>query len=462
MQYIWNILAYIVGNVLPPALMMILARILNPSDFGYFAVYLGFLSLIQGLFFSPLGEIVIKSDSEHIMDYLFTIQTILILIIGGLLWLVALFGLMNVENQALILPFCLTLFLISFVDNSIKYAMREAEYRLVFIRRLISPIGNAVVSIPLALCGWGYWSLVMGQISANALTTVFIIYFASYPKLRSKITGLRNEYSFGIQMLVQGLMKWLRSKADRVALGLTRTASETGSYDLTRLIASLPFTSIVEPISQVLYSNTARKSSMSEIAGDYNIMQRRILTMSLPLFIFLMCNDNALILFLLGEKYISMDYFFRVFLVIGLCSTFVGSNVEYFKSISRPEVMTRFMIIRGISTAVVLIIFAPLGILYLAQSLLILALLFSPINVYMTQKNMGNNLTEYFKKVLQVPLILGGTYGVLLSCILLLNLNDILQLILSLLCLFIGYVMAVMIFEKEIFTLLMNKYLKRN
>jgi len=450
MQYIWNILAYIINNVLPPALMLILARILNPSDFGYFAVYFGFIGLIQGLFFTPLGEIIIKSESEYTKDYLFTIQTLLILVIGAGGWLMTSLKLVNIESQ-IIMAFCISLFLNSFVETSIKYSMRKAEYQHVFVRRLISPIGNAIVSIPLALYGWSYWSLVIGQISANSFTSLYIITVTNYPKIKLKVSDLKSEYSFGSQMLVQGFVKWLRSKADRVALGLTRTSSETGNYDLTRLLASLPFTSIVEPLSQVLYSSTARKKNKADIAGDYLLLQRRILSLSLPLFIFLMLNSKELIAHLLGEKYLAMNYYFNIFVLIGLCSTFVGSNIEYFKSISRPEIMTRFMIIRGIFTALFLLVSAPYGVRYLSHALLLLAVIFSPINIYITQQTMGNTLSCYFNSVLKTPLSVGMFYAMIACGIIFLDLSDLLQFIVSTILLLCTYILSLYLFEKDLF-----------
>ena len=282
--------------------------------------------------------------------------------------------------------------------------MREQNFKKVFFRRLISPLGNAVVSIPMALTGFGFWSLVMGQLCGYILVGLYIRGTSVYPRFNFMLVNLKNELPFGINMYVQSSVKWIRSKADRMALGLSRSSKDVGTYDLVRLLSSLPFTSIVEPISQVLYSKTVQLKDEVQVTKFYNSAQRRILLISTPLFLFLELNSELFVRTLLGENYVGSVSLFRVFLISGLLSTVVGTNMEYFKAVSKPSVMTKFMIIRAIFTIPVLLFYAPLGLTELAISLLCLSIIFVPINVALTQLTMDSSVSSYYRNVLSLPL----------------------------------------------------------
>lgn len=457
-QYLWNFLAYFAGAVLPPLLIIFLARILTPADFGVYALYAAAIGVVQSLVFAPLGEIVLKSENDSIIDYLFSFQIILIVFLGAILYILSLFHLSFLPELSLIGLFLINSVLISFVDISLKHSMRDINFKYVFVRRIISPLGNALSSVPLALFGFGYWSLILGQTGGYLATSFFILSYATYPKLNWRLRFLINEFSFGGQMFLQGLVRWVRSKADRVVLGIYRSTEETGKYDLIRLMSSLPFTSIVEPVAQVLYSKTLRIRGNDELVASYQNAQRRILYFSMPLFVFLEMNSFKVLELLLGGPYLELNSIFQLFLIIGLLSTIVGSNVEYFKAVSKPAIMTKFMLIRGVCTSLILLIMAPKGLLILSKSLLILALIFSPINVFLTQGHMGKGLKHYLKEVIMKPLSFTVLYFILCWLMSFLPFSDLLFLILSLLLLIAFVVASFIFFERTLVKNILNKY----
>ena len=449
-QYIWNFSAYLIGNVLPPVLTFYLARILEPSDFGRFAIYLAALSLVQALVFSAMGEIILKSTNQKILDQIFSLQLVLIIILCPVFMLLSIVNPWGIGDWKTIFAMGVLLCLIAYVDSSIKYSMKEKQFQKVFHRKLISPLGNAFVSIPLALKGLGFWSLILGQISSYLFVAIYIRLSRNYPRLNFNWGSLKNELDFGINMYAQNTVKWIRSKADRMALGFYRSASETGTYDLTRLLSSLPFTSIVEPIAQVLYSRTLELKSRQEVRDYYHNAQRRILLVSTSLFLFLEINSEILIKYLLGEKYLGVVVLFRIFLVEGLLSTLVGTNMEFFKTISRPSLMTRFMIVRAMLTIAVLLISTPRGLDNLAVAMMILSLLFVPINILITQKTMEVSYKIYYDNVISLPfkiMIFQGVIGLVFSWFLS---DALLILIASFVVMAASVIWSYIVFEKSL------------
>jgi len=83
-EYIWNIAAHGTGAIVPPVVLIFLARLLNPEDFGIFALASALIIGFQAVATAPLGEVIVQSKDDNIVDFIWTLQSIL-----GLLALLA-------------------------------------------------------------------------------------------------------------------------------------------------------------------------------------------------------------------------------------------------------------------------------------------------------------------------------------------------------------------------------------
>ena len=409
-QFIWNIAAQAVGLVLPPLLIIVLARILEPSDFGVFALLMVVILVIQAISLSPLGEIIIKSDLEHIGDFVFTLQLIIGIGFSVLLLLFAesIAGLFNTPELAAPLRFsCLLLLVSPLVDTAIRINMRNMAFKAVFVRRVISPVANAFVSIPLALYGVGYWALVWGQLSGYIVTALVLVSMGGWhPRLNYQFVKFKDDVLFTWQMILQSMVRWIRSQSDNAILGVYNSVSGLGQYDLARKFAGMPFAAIVQPVAQVLYAVMSERIRRNEEIGAlFLISQRRILMISLPLCVMMLMNAEGIIAIVLGDKWVEILPIFVVMAAVGALSSFVGLNMEVFKAKGEPKIMTRFMLVRAAFTVPVFLWLAPMGITELSFGVLGLGLVFSPINIWLTLRLLGVQLRQYLIEVLYRPIL---------------------------------------------------------
>ena len=193
-QFAWNFAAQAVGLVLPPLLLIALARILEPSDFGVFALLTIVISAIQSLSTAPLGEVIVKAEEDAIGDFIFTLQLTTGILASLLLLagadLVA--GVFNKPELASPLRVsCLLLLIAPLVDTAIRMNMRQIAFKAVFVRRVVTPLANALISIPLALKGAGYWALVLGQIGGLFIAALVVLAMGGWrPRLNLQLGRL--------------------------------------------------------------------------------------------------------------------------------------------------------------------------------------------------------------------------------------------------------------------------------
>ena len=218
-QFAWNFAAQGVGLLLPPLLIIALARMLEPSDFGIFALLTITIAGIQAVSLAPLGEVIVKSDRDDIGDFIFTMQLLLGIVLSVLLLISADRVADFFKKPELAGPLrvsCLLLLLTPLVDTAIRLSMRRIEFKAVFVRRVVSPVGNALISLPLARNGMGYWALVWGQIGGILAAGLVVVSMGGWrPRLNLEVRSFHDDLRFSWQMLLQGMLRWVRSQSDK-------------------------------------------------------------------------------------------------------------------------------------------------------------------------------------------------------------------------------------------------------
>ena len=205
------------------------------------------------------------------------------------------------------------------------------------------------------------------------------------------------------------MVRWIRSQSDKAILGFHIPIDALGQYDMARRLAGMPFAAIAVPVAQVMYAVMTDRIRRGEEVGElFLLAQRRVLFITLPLCAIMLINANGLITLILGARWLSISEVFIIMAVVGALSSFVGSNTEVFKAMGKPQVMTRFMLVRAALTLPVFMLMAPKGIYALSLGVLALAVLFSPINVYLTLRLLGVDVAEYMTQVLIRPVLVAG------------------------------------------------------
>lgn len=415
-QFAWSFAAHAASLLLPPILLLILARLLTPTDFGIFAIVVLVVTAVQALSLGPLGEVVVRSEREDIGHFIFTAQMAI-----GLVLAIALFATAHLIGSALSQPeagsalqvSALLLLVTPLGNTAISMSMRQMAFKAVFVRRVVSPLANALLAIPLALAGAGYWALVWGQIFGFAAATAVVITIGDWrPRFTIDLRRFGNDIFFTKHMIIQSIGRWVLYHSDRAFLSGHVSLEQLGQYDIARRLAGLPFAALVDPVVQVLYallSDQARRGA--DIQAFFLRAQRRVLMIALPLSGILAFNSDVIVILLLGVDWLPASPIFTIMVLTVALSSVFGLNALVFKVFGSPGVMTRFVFARAVISIPIFVILAPYGVIALSCGMLGLTCLFSPISVVITMRCLGVSLSEYASSVLVRPLLVAGAVG---------------------------------------------------
>jgi len=234
---LWSWLASAGTELLWLPTAMITARLLTPADFGITATASFFLQLAARLTQFGFNAALVKMkevDDDHA-------SSVFVLNIGmGVFawlslalsapWIAAFF---RSPATGEILPIAALSFLVvplGTVPNALL--VRELRYRELTYCLWINTLTSSTVTILLAWAGFGYWSLIYGQLAAAiAQSAAKLVYSGWRPRLRFSRSAARDTFSFGMGIYALRLLEYAALNLDSMAVGRTMGMTTLGFYD---------------------------------------------------------------------------------------------------------------------------------------------------------------------------------------------------------------------------------------
>jgi len=296
---------------------IVLARILFPEDFGIMG-----MALIVTRFAQRIGNfgftqvlIQIKDLRDEHIKTTFTLSFLFAITITAIIFFGAPFlaGLITNEKDISLLPRVINVLrVISFVfiitslysvPNSIlKRKMRFKEESMI---SMTAGMIHFLLPIPLAMMGFGVWSIVIGNMAGEA---GFVIGFYAYtkwvPKFGIDRSVFKDVFSYGAWMNVYSYINYFINNIDYFMISKFLGAAQLGFYERAFNLMNAPRKRIADMINAVLFSTYSRMQDQNErLINAMNKVMRSVSLISLPLMTWLFFAAPSLIVFLYGDRW---------------------------------------------------------------------------------------------------------------------------------------------------------------
>lgn len=304
---------------------ILLARILSPHDFGVVAIVLalvGFAPMLIDLGTSEAStqKTLITPDQISTLFWLnIAISLVLtVLLIGGSQTIARIFGEPSVTGIALALS---VTFVLTALSTQHSALMRRAmQFHRIAMIDISSNLAGSIVSVVLALCGWGYWSLVAKPIVTAGWTAVAVWLNCRWVPGRPRVSqDARELVGFGLSVTGFTMTDYLAKSADRVAIGYFQGAGPLGFFQNAFTIYSNVLSILTEPLHNIA------ASSLSKLRHDIEALKRAWETalstlsfFSAPAFAILAVIGQDFVVLLLGEKWAPAGPLLCIFAVRGI------------------------------------------------------------------------------------------------------------------------------------------------
>lgn len=307
----WVFLSYVAKKLVTLSTTVVLARLLEPSDFGVLAASAVAIGALTG--FSDLGVgsvFVVRKEMtadqrRTVLGFLVVSSAALSLVLIAAAPLIA--GFFGDVRLVAVLRVLLLMELFTgftwFYENQLK---RELEFRKQFGCEIAQTAVLSVTSISAAAAGLGYWAGVAGIIAGWGAYTVAQLAVAPQrvrPGLQWRL--VRDLVRNGRGFVVRGSVGFLQTNVDYVTVGRILGPRMLGYYSMSYRVAEQGYWAISDVVGRVAFPAFARMRHRGEdVAAAFTRTLRVIALLSIPSGLLLSALARPLTLAVLGRQWL--------------------------------------------------------------------------------------------------------------------------------------------------------------
>lgn len=272
--------------LLQMASVVVLARLLAPSEFGLLAMVLLFVGL--GEIFRDFGlssaAVQAPSLSREQRDLLFWANTgigvaLAVIIFAGAGLIADLFG------QPALTPIAQAL-AVTFVVNGMATQYRAGlnrrmQFRALAVVSVAAQAVGLVVAVLAAIGGAGYWALVAQQIAIAVASLVLFVGYARWiPGKPRRGVPMRGFFRYGWQLMATQLIGYASNNTDNLIIGLRFGVEPLGLYNRAFQLLMNPLNQLRTPATTVALPVLSRLQDDDDRFSAFIVRAQLVLAVS--------------------------------------------------------------------------------------------------------------------------------------------------------------------------------------
>ncbi len=414
-------LGFFAGKLIAFATMVVLARLLTPENFGLVAIGFLVLAITEALTEAGAGAAIVWRRGD--LDVTAAVALSLSLAAGAVMAVVvylaapllaAFFKAPDASGVIRAFAFCILLSSPSAVFSGIL------QRRMEFGRRIIPEIAKAatkgVVGIPMALAGFGVWSLVYSHIASIAIGLVLALWLSGWrPRLSLDRAEIRAILPYAVQIAAIGLLGVAIRKLDVAIVGYRFQTEMLGYYTLAFSLVELVVLGICWSASQALFP--ALSQSVDDVVRLRQVFARGLtvlLAVTLPVAVGMALVAEPFILSVFGQKWASAIPLMQILAFYALIYS-TGFNLgDIYKATGQPQVLTLIGVFNLVLAVPILLAGSWWGVAGIAGGQVVVACVISGVNWIVAGRLIGVGIDVLFSSLLR-PLI--ATTGGAIVCL---------------------------------------------
>lgn len=342
---IWNGFNKIGYQVIALLVGIVTARLLTPTDFGYIAALAVFTMLSNILVESGFTAALVRRKENTQADYstAFYFNVALSLIFYIALFISAptiadYFNMPPLTELARVLFLAIIINSLFIIPNIIL--TRALRFKEIAIAELSGMIVSAVITVSMAVTGFGYWAIAAQQIS-QLVVKVGIIWALSKwrPTLDFRFSLLKEVFSFSFLLIISSLISSVTRYVYNFFIGPRYSADDLGYYGQAFKFHQIPYNVITSTITGVSYPVFSSLNNEKERQMLYiQKIMRMTAFITFPVMIGLYCIAPNFISVILTDKWMPMLPYFKILIIAGIAMPFISLNLNIFNVIGRPRI----------------------------------------------------------------------------------------------------------------------------
>lgn len=399
--------------------MIIMARLLTPRDYGLVGMVAIFIAVAQSLVDSGFSQALIRKQNRTEIDnstvfYFNIVVGILLYLILFVIapWVADFYE--SPELTALMRVVCL-----SVVFNSLVVVQRalltiNIDFKTQAKASLAAAIVSGVVGVGMAYSGFSYWSIVAQQLVNLGLNTLLLWIFARWrPQWIYSWNSFGELFTFGSKLLASGLLDVLYRNMYLLVIGKVFTASSLGHYTRAHQFAEFPSSNLTGIMQRVTYPVLCQIQDDDErLALIYRRFLRVSAFLMFPLLIGLSAVAKPFILLLLKEQWLFASTLLQIICFSMMWYPIHAINLNLLQVKGRSDLFLKLEVVKKIIAVIILAITVPMGLVAMCVGQFFSSAICLIINTHYTEKLIQVGFLRQMQDLLPTLLLSLSMWGV--------------------------------------------------
>jgi O-antigen/teichoic acid export membrane protein len=398
---LWQFLGRGTLQVSQILVVVLLARLLTPSEYGIAGMVLVVISFEPLLASSGLAAALIQRPVITELDK------------STVFWTNAAFGLLacligvavsplvadfygNAEVEPLFAAVSVVFLVSSLSSVQANLLIREMNFRSLELRTMAATVVGAAAAISLAASGAGAWALIAQQLAVYTVSLMLLTGFTHWrPRLMFSRASLRELRGFGGNASGTILMNQLTYNTDNVLIGRVLGASALGLYTFGYSLIMLPVTRIASPLVQVLYPVFARiQHDGPRLASLWLRSLRMMAAITLPSMLGLIVVAPEAIDVVFGRRWHSATPVVQILATVGIAIAIQNLNGIVLQAKGETRLVFRYSCVLFAGGLIAFIVGLQWGIVGVAACFAAVNVFVQPAYLHLTARSIGIGLGE--------------------------------------------------------------------
>ena len=373
--------------------MIVMARILTPADYGLVGMLAIFISIAQCLIDSGFPQALIRKQDRTEIDnstvFYFNIA------VGFALYAILFFCsplIAKFYNEPS-LTILTRVICLSVIINSLVVVQRalftiNLDFKTQAKASLSGAFASGAVGITMAYTGFGVWAIVAHQLTNLTVVSVLLWIFSKWrPRWKYSWKSFRELFSFGSKLALSGLLDTLYRNIYLIVIGKIFKASDLGYYTRAHQFAEFPSSNLTGILQRVTFPVLCTIQDDDERLRN---VYRRFLRVSafviFPLMMGLAGVAHPFIDAILGEKWAFSATLLQILCFSMMWYPIHAINLNLLQVKGRSDLFLKLEIYKKIIGVVILCITIPMGLVAMCYGQIASSIICLIINTRYTGK----------------------------------------------------------------------------
>ncbi len=358
---LWNFVARFGQQGIQLLVMVVLARLLLPEDFGAIGILTVFIAVSNAISDGGFGKSLIqKQDADQLDEssmfyFNLAVSCVLWVIIYFLAPLVAWIYQAD-ELTWLLRILSLNVIFAAFSMVQVNVLTRALNFRALLVANWTATVTSGAIGIGLAWCGYGVWSLVGQMVSMQVVRSIMLWCLDAWrPTWQFSFQRLFRMLPFGSNLLAAAILDAIYQNLYLLVIGLYYSKAQVGYYRQAHSLQVLPMGNFLMAVNHVTFPALARVQTDRERLKRGLREAFRLTAFSMFSVMALMAAvADPLIPVVFSDKWRPAIPYFQLLCAVGALVPLQSANLNAFRAIGQSGAVLRTQLLRkGLTLATI-------------------------------------------------------------------------------------------------------------